>query len=150
MLRARRRRLSAVSTKESTHSDQASRVAVRRLSPPIAPRPCSLAPSVTTPLYSTTVSKALGGVFLGTRGPRGGGDCCGDGVVRGERNLEQRDPCLSALSQRPRGCRGSVSLIGSPWNASAGNRILAHRVCRICLLRLCRYFVHLLRENAMV
>src|SRR5215216_7487365 len=39
-------------------SDQASQVAARVLIPP-TPRLCSLAPSVTTPLYSTTVSKAL-------------------------------------------------------------------------------------------
>src|SRR5215204_6507022 len=44
---------------ESTHIDHASHVvAVRRLTPP-TPRPCSLAPSVTTPLYSTTVSQTL-------------------------------------------------------------------------------------------
>jgi hypothetical protein len=47
-----------VSVRESAHSDQANQAAVRRLIPPI-PRPCSLAPSVTTLLYSTTVSQAL-------------------------------------------------------------------------------------------
>ena len=41
-------------------SDHASQVAVRALMPPI-PRPCSLAPSVTPPLYSTTASRVLGG-----------------------------------------------------------------------------------------
>jgi hypothetical protein len=45
--------------------------AARRPDSP-TPRPCSLAPSVTTPLYSTPVSYALrGGVFSGPRGPRG-------------------------------------------------------------------------------
>src|SRR5215217_3948640 len=42
----------------SAHTDQASHAAERRLIPPL-PLPCSLAPSVTTPLYSTTVSRAL-------------------------------------------------------------------------------------------
>src|SRR5215218_396716 len=42
----------------SAHTDQASHAAERRLIPPL-PRPCSLAPSVTTPLYSMTVSRAL-------------------------------------------------------------------------------------------
>ena len=37
------------------HSDQASQEAARKLIPPM-PRPYSLAPSVTTPLYSITVS----------------------------------------------------------------------------------------------
>src|SRR5918999_1531743 len=54
----RRRRLSAVNAKEVAHMDQANNAAVRRLIPP-TPRCCSLAPSVTTSLYSTTVSKAL-------------------------------------------------------------------------------------------
>jgi hypothetical protein len=31
----------------------------------LAPRPCSLAPSVTTPLYSTIVSKALRNALRG-------------------------------------------------------------------------------------
>jgi hypothetical protein len=42
-------------TSERVASDQASQEAARRPNPP-APRLCSLAPSVTTPLYSTTVS----------------------------------------------------------------------------------------------
>src|SRR5215211_15837 len=47
------------SATESTTSGQASQAAERVLVPP-TPRPCcSLDPSVTTPLYSTTVSKAL-------------------------------------------------------------------------------------------
>src|SRR5215218_90291 len=53
-----RRTLSVVSAKESAHTDQASHAAVRRFTPPTS-RPCSLAPSVTTPLYSTSVSQAL-------------------------------------------------------------------------------------------
>src|SRR5215213_1866391 len=56
--RAKRRRLSTVSARESTHNAQASRAAVRVLIPP-TPRSWSLAPSVTTPLYNTTVSQAL-------------------------------------------------------------------------------------------
>ena len=43
---------------ERVASDQASHAAARMLIPPI-PRPCSLVPSVTRPLYSTTVSRAL-------------------------------------------------------------------------------------------
>src|ERR671912_2074418 len=43
---------------ERVASDQASHAAVRALIPPI-PRSCSLAPSVTAPLYSTTASRAL-------------------------------------------------------------------------------------------
>src|SRR5215208_5892494 len=42
----------------SDHSDHANQAAVRRLIPP-PPRRCSLAPSVTTPLYNTTVCQAL-------------------------------------------------------------------------------------------
>ena len=58
IFRIRRRRLSAVNAKEVAHMDQANNAAVRRLIPP-TPRSRWLAPSVTTPLYSTTVSKAL-------------------------------------------------------------------------------------------
>src|SRR3712207_1233915 len=43
---------------QSAHTDQAIHAAVRRFIPPI-PRLCCLAPSVTTPLYSTTVCQAL-------------------------------------------------------------------------------------------
>src|SRR5215204_902786 len=44
----------------------------RALIPPTT-LPCSLVPSLTTPLYSTNVSKALRGVvLLDMRGPRGG------------------------------------------------------------------------------
>src|SRR5215212_11440149 len=42
----------------SAQSDQASHAVARWLIPP-SPRPCSFVPSVTPPLYSTTVSKAL-------------------------------------------------------------------------------------------
>src|SRR5215211_6191062 len=54
-----RRKVSAVSAKESAHTAQASQEAIRMLIPPSLPCPCSLVPSVTTPLYSTTVSPAL-------------------------------------------------------------------------------------------
>ena len=68
--------------------DKASRVAVRRLSPPIAPRPCSLALSVTIPVYSTAVFKALrrrrDQVFSHTTGP------CIWGLRRCEQRLHQR------------------------------------------------------------
>src|SRR5215210_1917922 len=50
--------LNAAKGKESAHTDHASQAAVRRLIPP-TPRSCSLAPSVTTPLYRTIVSQAL-------------------------------------------------------------------------------------------
>src|SRR5215212_313645 len=43
---------------ERPASDQASRAAVRRLIPPMPPS-CSLAPSVTTPLYRATVFQTL-------------------------------------------------------------------------------------------
>jgi hypothetical protein len=45
----------AVIAKESAHKAHASQEARLRLVPP-TPRPCSLALSVTTPLYSTNVS----------------------------------------------------------------------------------------------
>src|SRR5215208_6606825 len=45
-----RRTVRAVSTKESAHAVHASHAAVRPLILPI-PRPCSLAPSITTSLY---------------------------------------------------------------------------------------------------
>jgi hypothetical protein len=45
---------SAIIEKLRALTDQAIQAAVRRLIPPNTP-PCSLAPSVTTPLYSTTV-----------------------------------------------------------------------------------------------
>src|ERR687893_1280195 len=78
--KAIRRRLKAVSPKDSAESDHASQEAVRRLIPPT---PCPLAPSVTTPLYRTIVSQALpnalrGGVFLDTLGPRESGDGIGE------------------------------------------------------------------------
>src|ERR687897_2311509 len=57
-LRRARIRPATARTKHSRHSDQASHAAVRRLIPP-APRSCSLAPCVTTPLYNTTVSQPL-------------------------------------------------------------------------------------------
>jgi hypothetical protein len=47
---------------ERVESDQASHAAVRALIPPI-PRLCSLAPSVTPPLYSTSVSQTLRSSF---------------------------------------------------------------------------------------
>src|SRR5215210_3235835 len=49
----------------SAHSAQASQAA--RALIPSAPWPCPLAPSVTTPLYSTTVSKVLPGQYYGPR-----------------------------------------------------------------------------------
>src|SRR5829696_8404426 len=51
-------RESAKATMESNHPDQASQDAARRLFPPLL-RPCSFALSVTTALYSSTVSQAL-------------------------------------------------------------------------------------------
>src|SRR5688500_16541350 len=57
-LRRARIRPATARTTHSRHSDQASHAAVRRLIPP-TPRSCSLAPSVTTPLYNTTVSQEL-------------------------------------------------------------------------------------------
>src|SRR5215212_3460932 len=51
------RTLRAVSAKESAHTAHAIQEA-RRLVPPTS-RPCSLAPSVTSPLYSATVSQTL-------------------------------------------------------------------------------------------
>src|SRR5215212_9786755 len=50
----------AASTTHRVHTDHASKAAARRFLPP-TPRSCSLAPSVTTPLYSTTVSQTLRG-----------------------------------------------------------------------------------------
>src|SRR5215203_101225 len=51
-------RESAKATMESNHPDQASQDAARRLIPPLL-RPCSFALSVTTAVYSSTVSRAL-------------------------------------------------------------------------------------------
>src|SRR5829696_9159435 len=48
----------AASATHTAHSDHASQAAVRRLIPP-TPRPCSLAPCVTTPLYRAAVSQTL-------------------------------------------------------------------------------------------
>src|SRR5215203_4100226 len=48
----------AASATHTAHSDHASQATVRRLIPP-TPRSCLLAPSVTTPLYSATVSQTL-------------------------------------------------------------------------------------------
>src|ERR671910_279314 len=53
------KRLEAVSARESAHTDQASQEAERPLIQP-TPRPCFLAPSATTQLYSMTVFRALG------------------------------------------------------------------------------------------
>jgi hypothetical protein len=44
---------------ERAHVDQASQEVARRLAPPTPLPCCSLAPSVTTTLYGTTVSRAL-------------------------------------------------------------------------------------------
>src|SRR5215213_7787529 len=52
------KRESTRSATHATHSDHASLVAALVLNPP-TPRPCFLAPSVTTPLYNTVVSKVL-------------------------------------------------------------------------------------------
>src|SRR5215207_9578411 len=52
------KRPSAMSTTHTAHNDQANHAAVRRLIG-LTLRPCCLAPCVTTPLYSTTVSQAL-------------------------------------------------------------------------------------------
>src|SRR4051812_32084868 len=57
-LRRARIRLAAASTTHSRHNDHATHAAARRLIPPTL-RLCCLAPCVTTPLYSTTVSQAL-------------------------------------------------------------------------------------------
>jgi hypothetical protein len=54
-----RRKVSAVSAKESAQPAHASQEAIRMLIPPSLPCPCSLVPSVTTPLYSTAVCQAL-------------------------------------------------------------------------------------------
>src|SRR5215207_718522 len=54
------KRASARSTMHATHSDQASREALRVLNPPV-PRVCPLASSITILLYTTAVSQALRG-----------------------------------------------------------------------------------------
>src|SRR5918998_3661708 len=59
-LRRARIRLATASATHTTHSDHASTVAPWVLLPPTT-RSCSLASSVTTTLYSTTVSQALRG-----------------------------------------------------------------------------------------
>src|ERR687889_1087514 len=57
-LRRARIRPATASATQSRHSDQAIQAANRMLILP-SPRPRSLAPCVTTPLYNTTVSQAL-------------------------------------------------------------------------------------------
>src|SRR5688500_204669 len=57
-LRRARIRLAAASTKHTANSDQANHAALRWLIQ-LTPRLCSLVPSITIPLYSTTVSQAL-------------------------------------------------------------------------------------------
>src|SRR5215203_1499154 len=52
------KRASAMSATHSAHSDQANHAAVRWLIQ-LTPRPSSLVPSITIPLYRTTVSQAL-------------------------------------------------------------------------------------------
>src|SRR5215203_5509063 len=52
------KRASAISTAQTTHSDQANHAAVRGFIQ-LTPLPCSLAPYITTPFYSTTVCQAL-------------------------------------------------------------------------------------------
>src|SRR5215211_8967856 len=52
------KRVSVMSTTHATHNDHASRVAVRALIPPV-PRSSFFASSVTTLLYSTSVSQAF-------------------------------------------------------------------------------------------
>src|SRR5687767_13609648 len=64
-LRRARIRLATASTTHSRQSDQAIQAADRMLIPP-NPRPCSLAPSITTPLYSTTISQALRNALRGS------------------------------------------------------------------------------------
>src|SRR5215207_3349753 len=57
-------RVNAMSNRLTAHTDQASHAAARVLIPPTS-LPCPLAPSVTAPLYSTTVSKALRSALRG-------------------------------------------------------------------------------------
>src|SRR5918995_637129 len=57
-LRRARIKFAAASATHSAHSDQASHAATRALILP-SPRSCSLAPSVTAPLYKITVSRSL-------------------------------------------------------------------------------------------
>src|SRR5215203_2898009 len=59
LLSARKRRPSEISIREKAHTDQASHAAARVPIPPI-PRPRSLAPSVTTPLYKRTAFRVSG------------------------------------------------------------------------------------------
>jgi hypothetical protein len=54
-IRAIRSKQRAVRARESAHTAHASQAAARVLIPP-TPLPRSLAPTVTTPLYSTTLS----------------------------------------------------------------------------------------------
>src|SRR5215211_7669896 len=57
--RIRSQRLSTVNAMDSAQIVHASHVAARALIPPASRPCCSLAPSVTTPLYSTAISRAL-------------------------------------------------------------------------------------------
>src|SRR5687767_2443013 len=65
-LRRLKIRPATASATHSRHSDHASHAATRVLISPTS-RPCSLAPSITRPLYSTTVSQALREALRGRR-----------------------------------------------------------------------------------
>ena len=58
MRRTSSKRESATSAKHATHSDQASRMALRVFTLAVT-RPCPLAPCVTKPVYRITVFQAL-------------------------------------------------------------------------------------------
>src|SRR5215204_4342031 len=81
--RAKSKRANTVRVKESPQSDHASQEALRVLIPP-TPRSCSFVPSVTTPLYSSTVSQSL-------RQPLRGGVVC----------ELRRTPCLRTSEKSP-------------------------------------------------
>src|SRR5215203_926854 len=106
-LKANKRRVNAKSATQSIPSDHASQEAVRRFNLP-TPRPCSFAPSVTTPLYSTTVSGASRGQEdSGTRGPRGGVASLAEWIVVRSGSLLCREELVERRSKRsaPKVCR---------------------------------------------
>ena len=105
-------------------------------SPPSPPHPCSLAPSVTTPLYSTTVSQTLRLTLRGT-GPTeyppvpathgtnwhrgsGGGDTCflTSFNVDGERFLNTSSETAQSLSNALRADSNGEVLV-KPYRRSS-------------------------------
>src|SRR5215217_15554 len=98
---------------ESAHVDQLSQEAARRLIPP-TPRFCSIAPSVTTPLYSTDVSQALREALLGRY-------CLGRGEPNFQTSTYKKDEQCMLVSMKQ---KADFSL--GVWVRESGQRPQCH------------------------